>query len=147
MLSKPSKYAIRSVLFLATEAPNGEKLSPLYISKKMNIPASFLAKTLQVLVKNKLISSIKGRNGGFYLTEENKKNSLLSIVKAYSDSGFLHDCFLGLSECKDDTPCPIHFVIKPLKTKFLKELSSTTINDLLKGVKEGKTYLSLSQDE
>lgn len=147
MLSKPSMYAIRAVLFLATQAPNGERLSPVFISKQLNIPSAYLAKTLQVLVRAKIISSVKGRNGGFYLTEENKANTLMSIVKAYLDSGFIHDCFLGLSQCKDETPCPIHFVIKPLRTAFLKELKSTTIAELTEGIKTGKTYLVLGQVE
>ena len=71
----------------------------------------------------------------------------MSIVKAYLDSGFIHDCFLGLSQCKDETPCPIHFVIKPLRTAFLKELKSTTIAELTEGIKTGKTYLVLGQVE
>jgi len=53
MLSNPSKYAIRALLFLASEASNTQKLSPSSISDKMNISTSFLANILQTLAKKK----------------------------------------------------------------------------------------------
>jgi Rrf2 family iron-sulfur cluster assembly transcriptional regulator len=73
MLSKSSKYAIRAVLHIAKAASKKEKIDSKKVAFELEIPAPFLAKTLQELTRKKIVSSIKGPHGGFYLTEKNKQ--------------------------------------------------------------------------
>ncbi len=145
-LSKPSKYAIRAVMFLASKN-EGDKFSPSNIAKEIDVPAPILAKTLQVLVRNNIISSSKGRNGGFYLTMKDKQNTLLSVLKALSEFEKLTTCFMGLPRCSDKEPCPIHYLVKALRTKMILELSSKTIEDFAIGIKNGDTFFYLDQEE
>ena len=70
MLSNSSKYAIRAVLYLANNSSVEKKLGSKKIAEEIDIPAPFLAKIFQVLSKANIISSTKGPNGGFYLTEK-----------------------------------------------------------------------------
>ncbi len=93
MLSKSSTYAIRGVLYLALNSNEMQKYSPKEIALAIAVPAPFLAKTLQELTKRNLISSVKGRNGGFYLTEENKQNTLISIVDSIDGLNKFQNCF------------------------------------------------------
>jgi len=144
-LSKPSKYAIRAVLFLASKNES-EKFSPSIIAEEIDVPTPILAKTLQVLVKNNIISSSKGRNGGFFVTKKDKKNSLLSVIKGLSEYDKLTTCFMGLPRCSDKEPCPIHYLVKALRTKMIKELSSKTIEEFAEGVKNGDTFVYLDQE-
>jgi len=145
-LSKPSKYAIRAVMFLASRDEE-EKFSPSTIAKEIDVPSPILAKTLQVLVKNNIISSAKGRNGGFYLTKKDKKKTLLSVIKGLSEYDKLTTCFMGLPRCSDKEPCPIHYLVKALRTKMIKELSSKSIEDFAIGIKNGETFVYLDQDK
>ena len=69
MLSKSSKYAIRAVLYLALNSNESKKYSPKDIAEAVNLPAPFLAKTLQELTRRNIISSVKGRNGGLKLQD------------------------------------------------------------------------------
>jgi len=73
MLSRASKYAILSTLFLAEHANENKKISVKVIAESIDVPSPFLAKLFQQLVKGKIISSTKGPNGGFYLTKKSEE--------------------------------------------------------------------------
>ena len=143
MLSKSSTYAIRGVLYLAIHSNHDRKFTAKKIAEEIDIPAPFLAKNLQELARHHLISSIKGRHGGFFLTEKDRKNSLLAIVACIEGIDKFYECVLGLSECTDRNPCPIHYTVSPARKALLEELSSKSINDFAKEIKEGKTQISL----
>jgi len=49
MLSNASKYAIRSVLFLAENSTENKKFGAKAIANELEIPLSFIAKILQNL--------------------------------------------------------------------------------------------------
>ena len=141
MLSKSSQYAIRAVLYLSLNSNVERKYSPKEIAKAIDIPAPFLAKTLQELTKRDLISSIKGRNGGFYLTEENKNHTLISIVDGIDGLSKFQECILGLTVCSNDNPCSLHHATAPLRKKMIEELTFKTINDLTKELVDGSTHI------
>ena len=141
MLSKSSTYAIRAVLYLALNSSEKKKYNPREIGSAISIPAPFLAKTLQELTKRNLISSTKGRNGGFYLTEEDKSNTLISIVDSIDGLNKFHTCLLGLPSCSNENPCSLHHVITPFRKKIVEELTFKTIADLTKEISDGLTYL------
>lgn len=144
MLSKSSTYAIRAVLFLSQNSNEEKKYSPKSFAGTINIPAPFLAKTLQELTKRNLISSRKGRNGGFYLTDEDRLNTIISIVDAIDGLDKFRACSLGLPVCGNENPCPIHHVISPLKSKLIEELSQKTIADYTKELNKGNTHIFLT---
>ncbi len=143
MLSKSSKYAIRAVLYLALHSSVEKKYSPIEIADAIDIPAPFLAKILQSLTKDDIISSIRGRNGGFYLTKKNKKNPLILVVNSIDGLHKFHECLLGLPVCSDENPCPIHHAVSPFKKQLEAELSNKSIDTLSKEVSEGKTHIFL----
>ncbi|MDV7390516.1 Rrf2 family transcriptional regulator, partial [Arthrospira platensis SPKY1] len=82
MLSKACKYAIRAMIYLATQVENGGKTNIRDLAVEIDSPEPFTAKIMQTLSKQSLVSSLKGPNGGFFLTEEQARISLLEIVKA-----------------------------------------------------------------
>ncbi|MDD7913856.1 RrF2 family transcriptional regulator [Polaribacter ponticola] len=85
MLSKASKYAIRAVLLIANSACKNNKVGSKKLATELNIPAPFLAKTLQELTKSNIISSVKGPHGGFYLSKESENKTLFNIIDCVDD--------------------------------------------------------------
>jgi Rrf2 family protein len=142
MLSNASKYAINAVLFLALDAHKDRKVGTKEIATNINVPVPFLAKLLQNLARKGVISSTKGPNGGFYLTEENKAQKLLVVVDQIDGLSKLETCVLGLVSCSSDKPCPMHDMVQPLRQKFLHELHNNSITTFAKKVQEGKTFLN-----
>ena len=143
MLSNSSKYAVNAVLFLAVHSTHEKKLLAKEISESTKIPQAYLSKLMQKLTRHQLISSVRGPNGGFYLTEENRKVSLLEIVTVIDGDVRLTSCMLGLHKCNENHPCPIHHLVGDTKTNFMKKLELTSVQELVSDIKNGKSFLSL----
>ncbi|MDG2193255.1 MAG: Rrf2 family transcriptional regulator [Polaribacter sp.] len=132
MLSKSSKYGIRAVLYLASTASPTKNIGTKEIAATLNIPAPFLAKTLQQLSKKKIISSIKGPHGGFFMTNNNLEKSIFDIIYCIDGQHKFEECFLGYPECSDLEPCVVHDVYSPLKKSLLQRLKTKTILEMAK---------------
>lgn len=130
MLSKASKYAISAVLYLTNTASEEHKIGAKQIAKDLDIPAAFLAKTLQELTKKNIISSVKGPHGGFYLTKENEKNTIYNIIACIDDVDKFNQCYLGQLECDAENPCVVHHLYSPFKKELLKKLKTKTILEM-----------------
>ncbi len=143
MLTNLSKYAIRSVLYLAIYTNDTKKLGSKEVAKTIKVPAPFLAKILQKLAKAQLISSTKGPNGGFYLTKKNRQNSMLDIVACSEGIDLFKKCFLGLEHCSDQNPCAIHHMVAPFKETMINGMGNKTIAEFAQETKEGKSFLFL----
>lgn len=128
MFSKSCKYAIRAVLYMAIQEPN-QMLRVDDISKQLGVPKHFLAKILQQLVKYNLVSSTKGRNGGFFLSEENRNSTLINVIDAIEGPGVFGQCLLGLPECSDQSPCPYHNTYREFRNRFFSILSKESISE------------------
>lgn len=108
MFSKPCKYAIRAALYLAVHSNEHRKLGVKELAEALEVPQHFLAKILQQLVRNHLISSLKGPNGGFFLSEANREVRLRQIVMCIDGPDVFTSCILGLPVCNSAHPCPLH---------------------------------------
>ena len=67
MFSKSCEYGLQAILYIALHARPDRKVGLKEIADNQDIPAHFLSKILQILVKYKLLVSVKGPNGGFGL--------------------------------------------------------------------------------
>lgn len=92
MLSKSSKYALKAVLYLAVNSNENLKIMAKDIGKPINVPKAYIAKILQELAKNQLVSSSRGPQGGFYLTQENKERPLIDIVHLIDGKDRINSC-------------------------------------------------------
>jgi len=143
MLSRASKYAILSTLFLAEHASEEKKISVKVIAESIEVPNPFLAKLFQQLVRGKIISSTKCPNGGFYLSKLNSKKTVLDIIENIDGLNKLNDCFLGLHECDSKNPCPVHFIVEPFKNNILGKFRDKTIVEFSKEITESGRVLTL----
>lgn len=132
--SKSCEYAMRATLYLATNSSDTSKIGVEQLSTVLDIPKHFLGKILQQLTKNRLISSAKGRNGGFFLSEENLNQSLTKIIESFDGPGVFTDCVLGLKECSSINPCPYHHTIQKYRSDFYDLLNNESIRDAAKRI-------------
>lgn len=139
MLSNQSKYAIRGVIYLAVHASEKEKKGSKEVGENINVPIPFLAKTFQNLNKEKLITSSKGPNGGFYLNEEQLQGNLMNIITCIDGEDSLISCQIGLPECSDENPCAIHHIAAPMRNKLIEELEKKSIQEFANDMKKGRS--------
>ena len=129
IISQACKYGLRAMVYLAQH--NEEPVLSRDIAKELQIPEHFLAKILQDLSKNKLLLSFKGRGGGFKLARQPQSIKLLEVVEAIDGPQFGQGCLLGLPECKDEAPCPLHYQWSDIKSSILHMLEQTSIQHVL----------------
>lgn len=147
MLSRASKYAILSTLYLAQESSETNKINVKDIAENLGVPSPFLAKLFQQLVREKVISSTKGPKGGFYLSKRNSKKRILDVIAAIDGLDRLEECFLGLNECDSNRPCPVHFVVTPFRDQILGKFRDKTIVEFATEIKAQGRVLSLKEFE
>lgn len=143
MFSNSSKYAIKAVLYLALNSNEEKKIMVKDIANPINVPQAYIAKLLQELSRQNLISSTRGPKGGFYLSDDDKKQPLKRIVIAIDGEKRLTSCLLSLESCDDKKPCPLHKLVAPLRIQLLDSLENKSICDLAKDVKDGNSFLPL----
>ena len=144
MFSKACEYAIRATLYISKATSKGSRIGIKKIAKEISSPEPFTAKILQTLSREGIISSVKGPNGGFYIDPDARPIPLNSIVQAF-DGDPLLTCTLGLKECSNKFPCPIHHEIKEYKNHVQKFLKEKTIQDLTQELSKGKTFLKIGK--
>lgn len=143
MISTSSKYALKAVLFLALNSSEEHKLMVKDFHGKINVPKAYLAKLLQELSRQKLISSTRGPKGGFYLSEENRAQPLMRFVEIIDGPSRMTACMLSLMDCNEEKPCPLHAIFQPSRTKLINSLEKLTVNDLAEDLLHNRSYLPL----
>ena len=142
MFSKSTEYALRAIIYLAQKSSPERKVGITELAEAIDSPKSFTAKILQKLTRDQvLISSITGPNGGFCLTDAAKKTSLLHVLTLLGDDEVVTGCLLGLKECSEKNPCPMHSQYKKIKPQLLDMLDRKTIAELAKEMKDPRVVI------
>ena len=113
IFSKKCEYGMQAVLYLAARE-KGTLVSADEISKVLKIPREFVSKILQSLRDSGLISSSKGKSGGFSLAKDASRIKLIDVVAAIDGLDMFDSCVLGFPECSPTHPCPVHNTWGPL---------------------------------
>lgn len=129
IFSKTCEYGIRAVLFIAHKTTAGSKVGIKDIAAGIDSPEFFLGKILQDLSRKGIISSIKGPNGGFYLDSPALLRPLSEIVEAIDGDSLFKGCALGLKQCSEVNPCPLHHEFKAIRNNIQRMLANTTIGN------------------
>jgi Rrf2 family transcriptional regulator, iron-sulfur cluster assembly transcription factor len=144
MFSKACEYGIKATLHIASQSQSGSRVSLKDIAKAIDSPVAFTAKILQQLAKNKIIHSVKGPTGGFEIDQKQMdKIKLGHIVKAIDGDGIYKQCGLGLKDCNEAKPCPVHHRFKSIRGEIKIMLDKITMEEMLNGLNDGKTFLRI----
>ncbi len=129
MFSRAAEYAIRAMTYLALQ-PTGKLTGAREISQAEQIPMPFLWKILQNLARRKLVRSFTGVGGGYVLARPAGDICVWDVLRATEDHSLTQGCVLGLAECSDEKPCPLHASWKEIRDRLNVTLCQTTFADL-----------------
>jgi Rrf2 family protein len=142
MFSKACEYGIRATIYIASKSLQEQRATLIDIAEEIDSPTAFTAKILQQLVRNKVIHSIKGPHGGFYIPEEEMNGiKMAEIVEAIDGNALFTGCGLGLNQCDENHPCPVHHKFKAIRNDLESMLRNTTIKEMAEGVETGLSFL------
>ena len=131
MFSNSTKYAIRAIVHMLKHQDKG-KNTVVEMATELHIPQPYLSKVLQQLSKSDVISSAKGRGGGFFLSKSNMDRPLIDVVICIEGHNVFNQCVLGLPACSDENPCILHPQFKAFKASIEQSICNQAVEDLLK---------------
>jgi len=140
ILSKSCEYAIRATVYIAYKSYKNEKAGFIEISEEIDSPSHFTGKILQELSRKNIISSSKGRSGGYFI-EKPEELYLVDIIRAIDGNELFSACVMGLKACSDTTPCPMHDQIKPIRTQLLVEFSKKSVHEMVQEYIQNSYFL------
>ena len=141
MFSKTCEYGIKAMIFVAQKSKDGSRVGIKEIAKGTDAPEHFVAKIMQELSRKKLVHSVKGPNGGFYMDKFDLQTSLADIVRALDGNSIYNDCVLGLKTCNEKKPCPVHDQYRDIKKNLIRMIDENTIGDFNTKLDSGKFFL------
>ncbi|NEM99095.1 RrF2 family transcriptional regulator [Pontibacter burrus] len=147
MLSKTTEYALRAIVYIAIQDALGLKTGIKEVAKELELPMHFIGKILQDMVRKGLIASIKGPGGGFFLHRPAAEISILEVVQTIDGLEAFRKCGMGMKQCSDLHPCPLHDEIKAYREHLLRVFKSRTVQDLVDGINTGKYFITNLQEE
>ena len=141
MFSKACEYAIRAMIYIVRQTRDGSRAGLKDIARYTDTPEPFVAKVLQILSRKGIVSSAKGPKGGFYIETKSREIPLIEIVKAIDGENMFVSCGLGIKNCSERKPCPIHYQYKAIRDEMTEMLKNNNIQDLATGLAKGETFL------
>ncbi len=129
-LTRAGEYAIRCILYLSLKG-KGVLSSRKEIAEHCEIPPKFLAKIAQDLARARIIEIKQGPKGGFILSEEPSKISLLEVVEAIIGEIYLNDCVARPNSCDASESCSVHSVWNNLRNQLRESMGKITFDMLI----------------
>lgn len=133
MISQTAEYALRAVVFLGKNA--GTAYTADQIAKSTQVPAPYLSKVLQPLIKSRLVQSQRGLGGGFALEKKPEDITILQVINAVDPIERIEVCPLGLDEHKGNL-CALHKRLDDAVALIEDVFAKTTIAELLRSPAE-----------
>jgi Rrf2 family protein len=126
-ISKKTQYGLRAMVYLAKQ--KGKICSLREISKKERIPFNFLEKIFSKLETKNLISSKKGKKGGYFLAKAPEKIKIGEIINTLEGEKPLVKCLESF--CPREKKCLAKNFWKKLNYVTKPALNSITLSDLI----------------
>jgi len=129
MFSRSAGYAMQALTYLAAQ-PSGKLTGAREIADSLEIPMPFLWKILRNLSHKRLVRSFKGVRGGYELARSAEKISVSEILAASPDAKHTQTCVVGLDQCDDRNPCPLHTSWAGVRSQIDELMKNTSLADM-----------------
>jgi Rrf2 family protein len=126
-LTRAADYAVRVMIYLATLPEEQRALLP-DLARVTETPVSFLSKVLQSLAHAQLISSRRGKTGGFAILPRGRGASMREVIEVIDGPISLNVCLNEGKGCDRRPWCPAHPVWARAQRAMLDVLMSATVS-------------------
>lgn len=132
MLTQRSRYALRAMLFLATQPVDGAPTPMTRIAAEANVPRKFLELILADLREAGFLHSTRGKMGGYHLARPSHLISLGEIVRVIEGPLALVPCvsrtaYRACLDCKDEATCAIRQAMARVRDETARILDGTSL--------------------
>ena len=130
LITRDTDYALQAICFIAQQ--KGKIVSVSDLVKGLKMPRPFLRKVLQVLNREGVLRSHKGKGGGFIVGKPVKAIRLVDLIKIFQGSFQLNECFFRKMKCPNVKTCALRKRVEIMENYIASELESITIASLLR---------------
>lgn len=129
-LTNAADYAVRAMIHIACLPESAVALRG-DVARTYNIPLSFMAKILGLLVRAGLLHSSRGLHGGYALARPASEINLLEVIEAVEGPLALTDCMRGGHGCEWGDECPANLVWQEVQAGMAESLRRATLEALV----------------
>jgi len=132
MLTKRTKYAIKTLVYLYEHENDDRPVSAKSISENVNIPFKFLEKILRELRQHRLIKSERGAVGGYRFLKPPNTITVADVMRIIDGPIALIPCvsenfYQKCDECFDEETCKLRLLFAQLRDQMLPVLEETIV--------------------
>ncbi|MCD6267777.1 MAG: Rrf2 family transcriptional regulator [Thermotogaceae bacterium] len=130
-----SEYALRMLIVLSKSYDEGKILSVNKILEKTgnSVPGEFAEKILAILRRRGIISTVRGRKGGYRLARPPEQITLADVIYSLEKPFII---FKDKNMCPENIKCVVEKVWNRVKEEVDGTLRSMTLRDLLEMLDE-----------
>lgn len=132
MLSQTAEYALRAVLYLADQGDQAP-VRVGEIAEVLSIPPNYLSKIFHQLGRAGVLTSARGKSGGFQLAVPPDRLRLHTVIAPFDNVEERRRCLLGRPRCSDRAACAAHARWKEVADTVASFFQETTVADLSRG--------------
>ena len=131
MLSKKTKYGLKALSYLVKQVKNTPVLIS-DISKSENISQKYLESILLTLKKSGILSSKKGKGGGYYLLQDPDEIKISTIMRVLEGPIAMLPCvslnyYEKCDDCVSEKQCSLSILMAEIRDSTLKILENKTL--------------------
>lgn len=135
MISKKAQYSLYALTYLAKKYEHGPVLIS-EIAEAEKLPKKFLETILLELKNMGIVSSKKGKGGGYYLIKKPENVNFAEIIRFFDGAIALLPCvtynyYEECNHCKDENTCGVRAVVKEIRDQTVAILKKTTLKDII----------------
>ena len=136
MLSQKAKYALKATAYLAANYGKGPVLMPV-IAQEKKIPLRFLENIFHQLKQDGLLTSHRGRQGGYELLVPPHEVTLAKLIRLVDGPIAMLSCvsinfYEPCAGCDENT-CGLKRVMAEARDALLRTLENKTLKDIIDG--------------
>ncbi|HEX2964790.1 MAG TPA: Rrf2 family transcriptional regulator [Oculatellaceae cyanobacterium] len=128
-ITRQADYAVRCVLFLSKDT--NRVVSAGNIAETLAVSRTFLAKILQRLSRNGIVTSAQGTAGGFELAKKPREINILDVIEAVQGPLAVNLCAVDNHKCGLSRTCAVHPVWVELRNGIEAKLRRETFAKLV----------------
>lgn len=129
-ISTKGRYGLRILIDLATHDP-GKPRMLREIAKNQQISEKYISRLVIDLRKAHLIRSVRGINGGFFLTKLPEEITLLEVLETMEGPISVVDCVRSPEKCYRQHLCPARNTWNKLNEGIRDLMAQITLDDIL----------------
>lgn len=119
-----------SVVFISFLSKNQDKINSLKdVSKKINLPYSFLSKLASKLATGNIIESQEGKSGGYRVKTGWENKSFYDLLVVLGENKAMVSC-LGGKICAHARGCSIRNIWQTVESSWQQELKKIKLNQI-----------------